>query len=196
MINLILPKNIYHDPDFGRKGKKVYFLAGPILGGGDWHKEAILELSKKDPGCYIACPARYDESHELYKYSLSDNSKEHSLGSFESQTSWERYYLKIASEKGTIIFWLPLEDVKNPRRNEGGSYARDTRAEIGRWSVRNALRPERWDQFFEMFVIGAEEGFDGIKQIKINLNEDNGCIWPLYSTLDETISKAVKNAYL
>ncbi len=97
-INLILPKNFFLIPSLYEKKQRLYFLAGPIRGAVDWQKEAIKMLSEKDPGCYIACPCRYSEDHELYKYSLPDNSKDYvfpegdmnavDLVPFPNQTMW------------------------------------------------------------------------------------------------------------
>ncbi|KKQ34454.1 MAG: hypothetical protein US50_C0048G0001 [Candidatus Nomurabacteria bacterium GW2011_GWB1_37_5] len=152
-IKLILPNNNKGVVLDLKQGERLYFLAGPIRGGGDWQAKAIRVLNKKDPFCYIACPCRYDISHELSKYQLkptelprsTDDEREwpeYALD-FPSQTMWERYYLEHASWFGSIIFWLPCENKENPRKKEDGPYARDTYGELGRWSIRSK-KPDRF----------------------------------------------------
>src|SRR6266481_552306 len=88
----------------------VFFLAGPIRGGGDWQKKAIYLLAKEVPDAYIVCPCRYTPNHELYRFSVPPSPDEEwkklDLPSFPRQTLWERYYLDRASKHGSIIFWL------------------------------------------------------------------------------------------
>jgi len=187
-INLILPVNGIKIPF--NEGEHLYFLAGPIKGGGDWHSKAIYALSEEDPGCYICSPKSYTSDDPLFQHSLlSDNSF-----SFADQTSWERYYMELASHYGTIIFWLPGESVTNPR--EDGNYARDTRGEIGRWSIRSAfsLNPIKAGAPVNI-VVGGESNFSGIRVIEKNLKLDHGGFFPVYSSLKETIKNAVRKAF-
>lgn len=196
IIKLLLPKKFV--PLKLNRGQHVYFLAGPIRGADDWQKEAIKLLFKKDKDCYIVCPCRYDETHELYKYALHLK-PENSLGQdFPNQTLWERYYLELASYYGAIIFWLPLESKINPRRLEDGPYARDTMGEIGRWSIRHAYRiglkqGQKYHSRVNL-VIGANADFPGLRVIKKNLDADCGHDFKIFSSLDKTISEAVKIA--
>src|SRR6266403_4758892 len=145
-IKLLLPKRrgednavlgVRFDPS-STPGERVYFLAGPIRGADDWQAKAIKLLHEKDPNCYIACPRRYDETHELYQFSLDPPLDGVRTTAFFSQTMWERNYLEMAAERGAIIFWLPEESKTNPRKKEDGPYARDTYGELGRWSVISA----------------------------------------------------------
>ncbi|MEJ0002288.1 MAG: hypothetical protein WDN09_03940 [bacterium] len=130
-IKLILPSdNVGFDL---KEGERLYFLAGPIRGGGGWQFKAIKMLAELDPWCYIACPHGHILGLELYKYPFEV--KNHFI-SFPNQTLWERHYLEQASWHGAVIFWLPCEDKYGPR--EGGNYARDTRGEIARWSLKSA----------------------------------------------------------
>jgi hypothetical protein len=204
-INLILPKNFYLIPDLYEKKQHVYFLAGPIRGAEDWQKDAIKILSEKDPGCYIACPRRYTEDHELFQYSLPDNSNEYSfaegdmnqveLKPFENQTTWERYYLNLASFYGSIIFYLPCEDQQNPRPKEDGPYAQDTYGELGRWIIKSAKKLSLHDEGKGTarvhLVVGADKNFFGLRTIQRNFNGDHYTEYPIYSSLEETIDAAI-----
>lgn len=192
-IALILPKN-------GvvlnlKKDEHLYFLAGPIRGGGDWQAKAITMLTEKDPNCYIACPCRYDWQHELYKYSIpatklpSETDDERELPEyelpFENQTMWERFYLEEASHSGSIIFWLPCEDKENPRKKEEGPYARDTYGELGRWSIISSQDPSI------KITIGAEPDFPGLSVIQKNFDADHKQKFKIWPSLEETIDNAI-----
>ncbi|MDR2540725.1 MAG: hypothetical protein LBD11_02855 [Candidatus Peribacteria bacterium] len=193
-INLILPKNGV-EPDFSN-GERLYFLAGPIRGGGDWQKRAVALLGEKDPGCYIASPSPngYMKEHELLEWGLPTNNPALAY-SFTRQTLWERYYLQLALENGALIFWLPVEDANIPREKKDGPYARDTYGEIGRWSI-YALLEGTYP------IIGAEKEFSGLDQIHVNLREDVGKFlgqsfgksFPIYDSLEKTLDEAVMYA--
>lgn len=198
-INLILPNT--------KKGvvlnlnlwERIYFLAGPIKGGGDWQARAIKLLHEQDPHCYIACPCRYGPEHELFQYQIEPTKilgkKDDYALSFETQVLWERYYLEYASQYGSIIFWLPCEDTVNPRKD--GAYARDTSGELGRWSIRSA-RPSGFPNQhiptsnYVNLTIGAEEGFPGLGVIRKNLDADHGKLFMVYQTLESTIEEAIR----
>lgn len=204
---LLLPKRRSEDTVMGTRlhdksvaGERLYFLAGPIRGADDWQAKAIKLIREKDPNCYIACPCRYGNGHPLYQYSMDYVSEDTIL--FHNQTTWERYYLKIAASRGAVIFWLPEESKTNPRKKEDGPYARDTYGELGRWSVISARAkrppyPAREETV--NLVIGAEENFPGLSVIQKNFVGDHfddynehSDRFPIYFSLEETISEAVK----
>lgn len=207
-IKLILPERGVVLDNL-QQGERLYFLAGPIRGAGDWQAKAIQLLHEKDPFCYIACPCRYDIDHELFRYHIkatelprsTDDEREwpeYAL-EFPNQTMWERYYLEQASYHGCIIFWLPCEDPKNPRKKEDGPYARDTYGEIGRWSLKssNHFQFSLENRLHRVnVVIGAEENFPGLSVIKTNFEADHSetPIFPgtIFPSLDKTIAEAVK----
>ena len=192
-INLILPKKFFdYRPECNRR---LYFLAGPIRGGGDWQSAAIKILAEKDKNCYIVCPCRYDSSHKLYPHALNIDDKQDN-GRFSSQTIWERHYLELASFYGAIIFWLPLESKEAPRPKKDGPYARDTLGEIARWSVRSAFKlgckiSEEPRKNRVNVVIGIEQGFSGLEVIKKNLQADYGHPFKIADSLPELINLAV-----
>jgi hypothetical protein len=198
-INLILPKNGVEPKD----GARVYFLAGPVKGGADWQAKAIMILAERDPDCYIVCPCPYNFTHHLYQHSLpptynKEDGSEPDISSelkqdFNSQTQWERYYLKQAAFRGSIIFWLPCEDQKNPRKKEEGPYARDTYGELGRWSVHSS-RPISVSLPYVNIVVGVEENFSGRRVIKKNLDFDHGKDFLVWGTLFDTLTAAIKLA--
>lgn len=122
------------------KNRKVFFLAGPIHGGGGWQMKAAEFLWAKYPGCIVADPTRWDAAEKVAKsdtrrQKITEHRK-NAIGVkddilYPNQSSWENDYMKMASEKGELIFWLGKESTTEPR--EKGVYAQDTRVEIGMW---------------------------------------------------------------
>jgi len=197
-INLILPK-VGVEIDFNLEGNRLYFLGGPISGGGDWQAIAIDIISKLDPGCYIACPRNYSTEHWLFKSSVQlvcENLK--NVLEFPNQTLWERYYLPRASYYGAIIMWLPCEDEIKPRIING-PYAQDTYGELGSWRVKSANphvfsfeRGKMRRHFHRVnLVVGAESNFPGLKTIQKNFDDEFGRPYHIQSTLKDTIEKAI-----
>lgn len=195
-INLILPKMGF-EIDFN-EGNRLYFLSGPISGGGEWQTMAIKMISELDPGCYVACPHGYDTSHWIFKTHVhfAVENKDNVI-EFPNQTLWERYHLERASYYGSIIFWLPCENENNPRKN--GPYAQDTYGELGSWRVK-ASNPHVFSfergkmrrHFHRVnLVIGAESGFPGLKTIQKNFDAEFGRPYLIHSTLKETVENAV-----
>lgn len=174
---LILPKTLCDvDQTYG----PVFFLAGPIKGGGDWQAECYAEIARQCEKCYVVSPRRYSEEHPLFRFRQTGIEN-----SFERQTLWERCYLDIASTAGCIIFWLPAESTVNPR-TDGQPYARDTYGELGEW--RGRLMADRNLRL----VIGAESEFSGLDVIRRNYQAAIGQTFPIYSTLAETVRAAIK----
>lgn len=154
-MHLILPKTL---PDLtAHRQAPMFFLAGPIMGGGDWHVAMSELLAQQFGNPIIVNPSRYKEPHRHASLRMSGNETH-----FVRQTDWERHYLEQAAEKwpsGCIIFWLAEQ--KEPRP-DGQAYARDTRGEIGEWRGRMIYAPHL------RVVIGAEKDFPGLSQIRRN----------------------------
>lgn len=180
MMNVILPKTLC---PVHRSFGPLFFLAGPVRGGGDWQSVAALLLRSHLERFYVAIPSRYTDDHPLMSARMSGNE-----GAFLRQLPWERHYLQMASKVGCIVFWLPEESKTDPRPKEDGPYGRDTLGELGRWSVWKAVDPH------VRLVIGAEQGFSGLDVIRRNINEDMGYEFPIHSSLEATIKAAVSEA--
>jgi hypothetical protein len=155
----------------------VFFLAGPVQGGDDWQQRCYIEIQKYLTFFYAVIPCRYPEDHILMQVA------EKGINNFfERQTMWERFYLKIASIKGCIIFWLPCESKINPRK-DGLPYAMDTRGELGEWRGQMMYNSEI------KLVIGAEEKFPGLSSIQRNFNAFT--TFPIYNSLENTVKAAM-----
>lgn len=177
-MHILLPKKLI--PERLITGS-LFFLAGPIRGGGNWQQKACLLIERYTPNATVAVPCRWNEADLLYDQRIVPGIKDYE---FLNQTLWERHYLAKAARRGVIIFWLPLESKFNPR-GEDGPYARDTLGELGRWVMYKHFRPKT------RLVIGAEAGFSGLKQIKTNLIADLHSDVLIHSTLEEVISEAM-----
>jgi len=180
VVQLILPKDLI---DLGpHLNNPLFFLAGPIRGGGDWQRLMCIILKQLVPDCIIAAPMRWDASHFLYKYRMQVEGAE----SFDRQLTWEQHYLETAAQmhpRGCIIFWLGCQ---KEVRTDSDPYAMDTRGELGEWRGRMIYRP------LLRVVVGAEEGFPGLSQIKRNFDAALGCDFPVYRTMEETAKAAVE----
>lgn len=173
----------------------LIFLAGPVLGGGDWQREFIEEFIKLTSGnsafsdsfCKRAMsqikfivPCRWGADHPLAKhfsfvyeciedsdiYKYLDDSNSPTV---LSQTCWEFYYLDLIarSERGLIVFGLFPESETTPR-TDGLPYAGDTRGEVARWTER--AKPGN-------VLVGAHPEFLGIKTIMRNFELSLGDEW-------------------
>jgi hypothetical protein len=180
-MKIILPK-AYIDHT---QANPLFFLAGPVLGGGDWQRKCAIKINTiVDEPC-IVIPCRYSE-YDPMKLLVP----ERYTCSYLSQTCWERKYLELAGDRrcgvknGCILFWLPCESKSQPRI-DGNPYGRDTYGELGEWRGRMMDHPDH------RIVIGAEDGFPGLKQITRNYSEALNKKFPIYKTLDETIDAAI-----
>ena len=159
----------------------LFFLAGPILGGGDWHVRMSKLLVQEAGDCIIVNPSRYGEDHPLYHYRCGSTED-----CFENQTMWERYYLEQAGLKwpqGCIIFWLAEESATHPR-TDGQPYAMDTRGEIGEWRAHFVYN------YGVRIAIGADAGFPGLRTIKRNNEGAARGRLPIFDTMGDVAKMA------
>ncbi len=166
-----------HDPQ-----SPIFFLAGPVRGGGDWQQQMARILSNVVPNCVIAIPCRWDDTHVLSRYFLRGTRL-----SFERQLNWERYYLKEAglnAKLGCVIFWLPPESTQNPHPGPE-PYSMDTRGELGEWRMRIKFQNAR-------VVIGCPDpdAYHGFSQIHRNYSLELGHDFPVHSTMENTALSA------
>ncbi|USN87865.1 MAG: hypothetical protein H6779_00255 [Candidatus Nomurabacteria bacterium] len=163
----------------------LFFLAGPIRGGGDWQAFMAKQLLQREPSALVACPSRWDASHPLTKdfhqpFSQADN----------RQLVWERHYLKQAGLEpnvpGCVIFWLGLESTKRPHPGPE-PYAMDTRREIGKFTAYAEMMNVR-------MVVGGHRDFHGLDVILFELSEAFGKPFPFYETMSEVVDQALLTA--
>lgn len=179
IMKIILPKTLVEiDPKHG----PLFFLAGPVRGGGDWQTKCCEVIRMHLANFYAVLPCRYPETHPLVPFRVAGRED-----FFDRQLTWERHYLDIAATTGCLIFWLPAESKINPRTGDD-PYAMDTRGELGEW--RGMLRN---DPSLRV-VVGAEPDFPGLSQIQRNFSFATNSNFPVFKTLKETVRTAVSKA--
>ena len=192
-MKILIPK-CYVRPSEMKSGAEelplpLFFLAGPIRGGGDWQYQMSLtlrhEMEELSREFVIACPSRWKDDHPLAPYFVK------SPEGFEYQLNWERYYLGLAgsyNHPGCVIFWLPRESKEFPHPGPE-PYAMDTRGELGEWRWRMKTEKAR-------VVIGAESEFFGLSQIQRNFDQALGGGFTIHRTMEETASAAIGKVIL
>lgn len=121
--------------------RKIFFLAGPIRGGGNWQMRAAEIIWKKYPGSIVADPTRWDKVAEKANSVEKDAILKHlmySIGkldesTFPRQAIWEKVHMLKSAGKGKLLFWFEKESENDPRPKDEGVYAQDTRVEAGMW---------------------------------------------------------------
>lgn len=182
MKKLILPKVFIPLDDIQLP---LFFLIGPIKGGDNWQKKCCEELSRQLATPFtVAVPNRWTADLPDKFYQVNGDTDE-----FRRQTYWERYYIQLSLRHGCLLCWLPCESRTNPRK-DGNPYGRDTYGEIGRW-----IRTLKYQPTLNI-VVGAQEGFPGLDQIRMNADEDVRAPFPIYPTLEQTVKEAIKVAVL
>lgn len=162
----------------------LYFLAGPVRGGGDWQRYMAEWIERYDSDAIIVVPTRWDDTHPLARHFGGEDT-----GYFERQLDFERYYIEQAAlehPRGCLLFWLGEQ--KAPRPAEDGPYAQDTYGELGRWSVHKHYQPHL------RLVIGAEPKFPGLDVIKRNVRKDVEYEFPFHESLEATARAAAHEA--
>ena len=163
----------------------LFFLAGPIRGGGDWQSHMAERIMEHGQSAHITCPSRWDGTHRLAKhfyqpFTQADN----------RQLVWERHYLTQAGLElkvpGCVIFWLGLESETDPHPGPE-PYAMDTRREIGKFTAYAEMCDVR-------MVVGGDRNFYGLDVILFELSEAYGKPFPFYETMEGLADEAFYTA--
>ena len=166
----------------------LFFLAGPIRGGGDWQSQMAEYILKQEPSALITCPSRWNANHRLASHFYQPFSQ-----ASNRQLVWERHYLRQAGLQpnvhGCIIFWLGLESGEKPHPGPE-PYAMDTRREIGKFTA----YAEMMNGNVRM-VVGGDPGFHGLDVILFELTEAFGKPFPFSRTMGEVASNALQRAW-
>lgn len=163
-MTIFLPKKIVElEPT---KSSPLFFLAGPIRGGGDWQAYVAESIIEVNSNALIACPSRWTKEHRLAKYFHKPFSQAENR-----QLVWERHYLKQAGLQnavpGCVVFCLPPESHVSPHPGPE-PYAMDTRREIGKFTAYAELLPD------VRMVISGSPGFHGLDVIMYELAQAFG----------------------
>jgi hypothetical protein len=155
---------------------------GPIQGGADWQARGFRYLHQKLPYFAVAVRNKYDSRHELFLFTVKTH-----RNSFHNSSCWERYCRDIVLrlKYGCLVFWLPVEDKSQPR-HDGGVYGDETRGTLNECAKR--FRREGPLNI----VIGAEEGFPGLKKIREEFNYASDGSFIFQPTLEATLDAAIE----
>lgn len=161
------------------------FLAGPVLGGGDWQYELIVAFNsavRKQwtdtrfkaifPRLRFIVPCRWNESHGLSNHFVKMYTiPERKEGDLQcTQTFWEAIAIsRILKQKwGLLVFGLFPESSDKPR-NDGQPYGRDTYGEVGRY-----LTMAAYEEAEDHVLVCAHPLFPGWDVQKKNIFIFNG----------------------
>lgn len=190
---IYLPKAII--PLHPTNESPLFFLAGPIRGGGDWQAEMSEIIIEQEPNAYIACPSRWTGEHRLRVHFHQPFSQADTR-----QLVWERHYLKQAGMEhgvpGCVIFWLGQEDKRNPHPGPE-PYAMDTRREIGKFTAYlEVLRdfPELHGRLDTRVVVGGHPDFYGLDVIMDELSNAMNRQLLFYTNMKDVVRDAVLTA--
>ncbi|PJC56200.1 hypothetical protein CO026_01655 [Candidatus Kaiserbacteria bacterium CG_4_9_14_0_2_um_filter_41_32] len=184
MPNIILPKKIV--PITTTPERPLFFLAGPIRGGGDWQHAMAWELLQRVKDVQIACPSRWTAEHPLHEYFYEPFSQ-----APNRQLHWERHYMEQSSGlrggHGCLIFWLPLESKESPHPGPE-PYAMDTRREIGKYTAFMQTHGAN-------LVVGGDKAFFGLSVILDELADAAGAdTFEFHEDMGDLADAAIKVA--
>ncbi len=180
-MHVLLPKTFVDLEQYA--SLPLFFLAGPIKGGGDWQQVMCAKLQENvNEDFLVAIPCRYQAGHPLFDLRLNGE-----VGRFPRQLNWERFYLQAAAKthpRGCLIFWLQVESDREPRI-DGLPYAMDTRGELGEW------RGRMMHDSSVRLAIGADPTFPGLSQIERNFSQAIPN-FTVATTMDQVVRSAVE----
>lgn len=183
-VHLILPKTLPNLEPYTHL--PLFFLMGPILGGGDWHCRMTDLLISHVGECVIVNPSRYGRDHRHYKYRLDGPHQ------FERQLGWEQCFLQNAAYdwgRGCIIAWFACESREHPRR-DGKSYVTSARRQVDECCTRLKTRPDT------RIVAGGEAAFPGLDDFERRFAEAAGMDFTIHRTMEDVARHAAKYAKL
>lgn len=178
-MKIILPKRYPTMPP----SNYYFFVAGPVLGGGDWQAKFIAAFMARAKQTWtnsfydrvidhirFVVPCRWGEEHPLalnfettFDEVTTANGREELIC---SQTFWENYFLSDIVHcrvPGQVVFGLFKESKEAPR-TDGLPYAGDTRGEIGRW-----LTEMKYSDREDTVRLYAESDFPGLPVMMKNI---------------------------
>lgn len=153
----------------------IVYLAGPILGGGDWQAQMCLSLQEAmgDQDFLIVNPSRWPADHQLGNHVVGLPSS-----AYTRQKDWEHPHMNRAGQthynKSCLLFWLGGQ--KTPR--DDGDYAQDTRVELGEWR-------EKMNHYETRLVWGLEDDFPNIDSIVHDFKLKVGYIPTFHRSIDD-----------
>jgi hypothetical protein len=162
-----------------KPGDIPLFIAGPVLGGGNWQElffQALCAYQKTGwtdsfrekmlQRLKVIIPCRWGEHHPLSEHFPQDYEIMNTGDAWlDSQTMWEIHYLKhiVCWEDGFVVFGLFPESKEKPR-GDGQPYARDTYGELARYTTIANFKGTS-----DSILVGYDSSFPGIDVQRRNL---------------------------
>lgn len=164
----------------------LFFVAGPVRGGGDWQRPMCVALDTVTESKFVAAvPCRdWGDKHPLAEWFVSGN--EHR---FSRQLHWEQHYLNAAGYDmplGCVIVYIAKESKRKPHPGPD-PFSMDTRRELGKWMMKKKYEGTR-------VVFGADPEACGISVIQEELNVELGRHIPFYMDIHELAEAAAVEA--
>lgn len=153
-IEIINSPHEAQDPNHGLN----IFLAGPILGTGDWQNEAG-EILTRLAGMDLD-PARHINVFNPRRPEFTDL-KDFSDDTFYEQVDWEHEHLARTKALGIMVFWLANKTIEMPHRNFGLT----TLFELGEAIATHAISGTN------PIVVGIEPGFTNEKYLRYTIEK-------------------------
>jgi len=173
MGRIIIPEVIYEPGE----SDSLIFLAGPIGCARGWRNNAIRMLFSGGKNIVVVSPQK-DLDFNLLSYVVNMSGSSRSR-----QREWERKYLKVASESGVVMFWLPERETSNFIECYGGM----TRKELGDWTTEKKYNSN------VRLVIGTDGNFPYGRTLEYDILQDLPN-FHICRTLKETCDAAIELA--
>lgn len=166
----------------------VIFLAGPIQGSEDWHKQ-----------CYNFLKKEYERLSTSYKELLPwkplfpnlvvcsprrQSGIEKNEFEYKDQVLWETHHLRLAGKQGVVLFWFSNEKEQIIENGKIRPYAKTSRFEFGEWKTRHDLTGAN-------VVLGLDTDWSKEKYFLTRIEQDGSDI-PVCYTLEETAKESIK----
>ncbi len=175
---LILPRT-----SVSLRNKKLFYLAGPVEGGGNWQKKAIVVLRKKFPDAYFAFNCPFDRMRRLRRFAVRGDEAQYS-----NETEWQREHMEFAAKHGCLVFWLGPQDKEEDVDFSKVPYGLEASREEAEWAFRLFCNKKL------RVVIGTHHSFPGQGRIMENLLVLFGINVPLHGRLQDVLDATIKMA--
>ena len=151
------------------QNEQMIFLAGPIKGAPDWHKDAVEIIGELDGEVHLASPKPLTVPEGAFTEDM-----------YVAQIGWEHHWLNYCARYGVIMFWLANEEKQYCDR----AYGQTSRFELG-WKVMKA------ELLGARVVVGFDDAFTNARYLRPTISREMPSVI-LCDSLEETCGKEVE----
>lgn len=159
-------------------GNYGIFLAGPILGAGDWQSEADVHIRNFAAKANVSNLSIFNPRRPEFT-----DLKDFDDTTFYQQVDWEHTHLASAHNQGVRLFWLAKQTIPMPHR----SYGLTTMFELGE-AIGDIIAKSQNPA--SKIIVGIEEGFTNEKYLRYTIAKKSPTVI-LASTLKETCQQTI-----